>query len=103
MLKQLINYGTVVLLWLVSIRSFLAGKFPYLFCAVAGLNLCQTIGIGMRTGVRYGKGGLESFCMSMAFGHAWWLPLKMRMQVEDLGEDDFRRRDMQCLRKERAL
>lgn len=41
--------------------------------------------------------------MSMAFGHAWWLPLKMRMQAEDLGEDDFRRRDMQCLRKERAL
>jgi len=103
MVKQLINYGAVVWLSLDSIKPFPARTFPYLFCAVAGLNLYQAIGIGMRTGGRYGKGSLESFCMSMAFGHDWWLPLKRRMKEEELGNDDFERRDTQCLRKERAL
>jgi len=103
MLKQLINYGAVSFLWLVAIKAFRAGKAPYLFCIVAGLNLCQTLVIGMRTGRRYGKGGLESFCLSMAFGHAWWLPLQRRMKAEDFGRDDFVRRDTQCLRKEREL
>lgn len=103
MLKQLINYGAVSFLWLVSIKAFRAGNSPYLFCIVTGLNLCQTLGIGLRTGQRYGKGGLESFCMSMAFGHAWWLPLQRRMKAEDLSGDDFMRRDTQWLRKERPL
>ena len=103
MVKQLINYGAVSFLWLVSVKPIRAGKFPYLFCIVAGLNLCQTLSIGMRTGGRYGKGGMESFCMSMTFGHAWWLPLQRQMKAEDLSDADFMRRDTACLRKERSL
>ena len=100
---RLINHVSVGVLWFLALKSLPTRKFPYLLCFLAALHLGETLVIGLRTGKRYGKGGLMSFCLSMVFGHAWWLPLHRQMKAEDLAADDFLRRDDGCLMKERTV
>jgi hypothetical protein len=90
--KQLIEFASITFLWIASITLWKTKKFPYALGLFAGLHVCETVVIGFKTGQKYGKNNFYSFCMSMVFGHAWWLPLYRQMKQEDLTDNDFLRR-----------
>lgn len=101
-MKKLINFASIAFLWIVSFKLFSIRKVTYPLYCLVGLHVCESLIIGLRTGHKYGKSAWYSFFISMAFGHAWWLPLHRQMQAEDLSDDDFLRRDVEGMLKERA-
>jgi hypothetical protein len=67
-------------------------KSPWLFIGIAVLHFMETILIGVKTGVKYGKNTVYSIFMTLVFGFTWWLPLHKQMREETLTDDDFVRR-----------
>lgn len=91
-MKQFIEFTLIVVLWIASVVLWATKKCRWLLIALAGLHLAETMLIGVKTGVKYGKGAVYSAFMSMAFGFTWWLPLHKQMKAETLTDDDFIRR-----------
>ena len=92
-MKQLFQFVLTIFLWIISIYLWATKKFTYLLYALAGLHFIETLLIGVKTGLKYGKNLFYSILMTMTFGFTWWLPLHKQIKAETLTDDDFIRRD----------
>ncbi len=92
-MKQLIDYVLCGILWIVSAVVTIKKKNPIGIAILAILHGAETVTIGVKTGLEYGKKLPYSVVMCMTFGYTWWLPLKKKMKAETFTDADFVRTD----------
>lgn len=92
-MKQLFDFVVTIILWIVSFYLWITKKSVYLLYALAGCHLIETVFIGVKTGLKYGKNLYYSIFMTMIFGFTWWLPLRKQIKAETFTDDDFLRKN----------
>ena len=89
---QFTEFFSIVILWIVSVVLFVKKKCRWLLISLFGLHFSETVLIGLKTGLEYGKKAVYSIIMSMAFGFTWWLPLYRQIKREKFTDEDFLRK-----------
>lgn len=78
---EYIDYALVIILWIAgAVLTIL--NFPWITLGIFFLHLFETITIGIRTGHRAGEGLLYSAVMCMMFGFTWWVPVKVKNNLD---------------------
>ena len=88
-MKQLIQYFIAIILWIVAIILWAAGVTFWLFGALLILHFIELLVIGYRTGRKFGASVIGSIIFCMLFGYLWWLPIRRKMNEDELSEADF--------------
>lgn len=94
---QAIEYLGCGILWAAGAILTIVKKNPVLIILLALLHGFETVTIGVKTGLEYGKKFAYSVVMCMTFGFTWWLPLKKQIAAEQFTDDDFIRRPDDCI------
>jgi cytochrome c biogenesis protein CcdA len=88
-MKQLLRYFLVILLWIAAVVLWAAGVTFWVFVAIATLHAAELLIIGFRTGREYGVPAVRSIILCLLFGYVWWLPIRKTMKSEDFTAADF--------------
>lgn len=88
-MKQWGAFFLVLVLWVVALVLFFNGRFIWLLPGLLLLHLFELLVIGWRTGKQYGLTAGRTILMCMLYGFIWWLPLRRRMKLDDLTDEDF--------------
>lgn len=90
---QMLEFLGCIILWLGSTLLAVVKKKPLPLLGLAALHGAETVTVGVKTGVKYGKSKFHSIIMCMLYGFTWWLPMKKQMKEETLTDADFVRTD----------
>lgn len=94
---QFLEFVGCIVLWIIGTVRTITKKKPLFVLALFGLHLFETVTIGVKTGLKYGKTLPESIANCLCFGFTWWLPLKQQMKEETFTDEDFVRTPDDCI------